>query len=45
MPIQSPAPQSKKLQQFLEELNDLSERYQYSLDPYLVFDRKGVIPR
>jgi len=33
-----------KLQQFLDEINSVSKRYQYQLTPILSFTKQGIIP-
>lgn len=40
-----PATNNKKLQQYLEEINEVSERYQYALTAVLDFSRKGIMPK
>lgn len=36
---------SPKLEQFLKELNALTERYQYVLKPTLQFSEQGIFPQ
>lgn len=44
-PIITPTPPEKtKLQLFLEELNVLTERYQYALVPTLEIKNTGIVP-
>ena len=37
-------PQSPKTQQYLDEINEVSARYQYSLVPTLKITNDGIIP-
>jgi len=34
----------KKLQQFLDEINDIQEVYQYTLVPVLSVTKQGIVP-
>jgi len=43
VPISKKA-QSKKLQQFLKELNELCDEYQYKLQPILNYSQQGIVP-
>jgi hypothetical protein len=45
-PQSPPKPEeNKKLEQFLEELNDLLDNYQYEIKASLQFSALGIIPR
>ena len=41
---QSPANKNPKLEQFLSDLNKLTDHYQYSLKPTLVYSPNGIMP-
>lgn len=42
--IQTSSPDSPKVKQFMDEFNELLERYQYQLVPTLSYQKTAIIP-